>query len=96
MRAALGAPTTMADDEVRRLVGLAHACVHACMRSRRRARARPAHACAHDCAPAHACAYHGVLPFPTGARALDLARRARVHASAHHGARSLPHRCASS
>ena len=54
MRAALGAPTTMADDEVRRLVGLAHACVP------------------------HACAHHGVSPFPTGARALDLARRARV------------------
>ena len=54
MRAALGAPTTMADDEVRRLVGLAHACVP------------------------HACAHHCVSPFPTGARALDLARRARV------------------
>ena len=71
MRAALGAPTTMADDEVRRLVALPHACMQAlatapsaCMRS--------------DCAPAHACAHHGVSPFPTGARALDLARRARV------------------
>ena len=41
MRAALGAPTTMADDEVRKLVGLAHACVHACAR---------------DGAHAHACA----------------------------------------
>ena len=40
------------------------------------ARARPAHACAHDCA--HDCAPHGVSPFPTGARALHLARRARV------------------
>ena len=37
MRAALGAPTTMADDEVRRLVGLAHACVHACARDGSRA-----------------------------------------------------------
>jgi hypothetical protein len=34
---ALGAPTTMADDEVRRLVGLAHACVHACARDGSRA-----------------------------------------------------------
>jgi len=37
MRATLGAPTTMADDEVRRLVGLAHACVHACARDGSRA-----------------------------------------------------------
>jgi hypothetical protein len=44
MRAALGAPTTMADDEVRRLVGLAHACVHACARDGARARAQRMHA----------------------------------------------------
>jgi hypothetical protein len=37
MRAALGARTIMADDEVRRLVGLAHACVHACARDGSRA-----------------------------------------------------------
>ena len=43
MRAALGAPATMADDEVRRLVGLAHAC--ACMHALATARARAPSAC---------------------------------------------------
>jgi hypothetical protein len=59
MRAALGAPATMADDEVRRLV-----CMRACMHALATARARPAstrcaglwasrmHACMHALATA--------------------------------------------
>jgi hypothetical protein len=80
MRAALGAPTTMADDEVRRLV-----CMRACMHALATARARPAHAHAR-CAGLWASRMHACM------HALATARERQAHACAHNCAPA--HACA--
>jgi hypothetical protein len=88
MRAALGAPTTMADDEVRRLVGM-----RACMHALATARARPAHAHAR-CAGLWASRMHACMHARRRASAKRM--HALITALPRMHALTLPHRCASS